>query len=110
MRLTEWSLSDAGDRIAEFLNDAGIYEDAVVRIAAVVREMGALTMKANARAVVCEYFVSIETPGTVRLIIRDTGRSQDVNGVAGSVAAASGCRYLNTLGCNRSEYRFEVAV
>ncbi len=110
VRLTEWSLSDAGDRIAEFLNDAGIYEDAVVRIAAVVREMGALTMKANARAVVCEYFVSIETPGTVRLIIRDTGRSQDVNGVAGSVAAASGCRYLNTLGCNRSEYRFEVAV
>ena len=94
VRLTEDALADARDRIGEFLNDRNVFEtgEPLVAIEAAGRE----TLAANARRVLCEYFVSVEDGETVRIVVRDNGRA----------FASSRGTYLNTLGCNRTEYRF----
>ena len=108
VRISDRTLADAGARIGEFLNGNGVYEAVVGRIADLVTESGRLTAKGRRRPVRAEYFVSLEKPGELRLVIRDNGRSDDVNVRLKTELGASGLRYLNTLGCNRSEYRFDI--
>ena len=94
--LTEDSLADAKDRIGEFLNGRNVFETGAALTA--VEAAGRATLAANARAVRSEYYVSAEEGGAVRLIVRDNGRA----------LASSAGKYLNTLGCNRTEYRFDI--
>lgn len=106
--VSERTLADAGARIGEFLNGHGVYEAVVGRISCLVMEAGRLTAKGLRRPVRAEYFVSLETPGEIRLVVRDNGPCDDVNVRVKTEIGASGLRYLNTLGCNRSEYRFDI--
>ena len=104
--LSEPSLTEAVERISGFLNDRGIFGPVVGKVAAVVAETGRLTAKAGRGRVRAEYFVDCAETGTVRLVVRDTGREADVRSAADSVREASESRYLSTLGCNRAEYVF----
>ena len=70
-------------------------------------DAGAATIGANRRRVVCEYFVSLEEKGVVRVVVRDNGRVADTE-VRPPEAAGVTCRRLNTIGCNRTEYRFDI--
>lgn len=94
VRLTEDALADAKARIGEFLNGHDVFEtgEALKTIETAGRE----TLAANARPVLCEYFVSVEDEKSVRVVVRDNGKALPSDGGA----------YLNTLGCNRTDYRF----
>ena len=105
VRLSENSIAAAAERVSEFLNDCGIYDETAGKVSALIAEMGRLTLKANTRAVKGEYFAAVEEKGGVRVIIRDNGRGLDVNGL---FEPPADCRYLNTLGCNRNEYRLGI--
>lgn len=109
VKLSAEAVDDSAVEIAEYLNGRGIYDAAVGRIADLVRENGLLSVSGAGRSAVSEYFVSTEDPACIRLVIRDTGRPQDVNLRSAAVSAATSFRYLNTLGCNRTEYRFDIA-
>ena len=107
MRLTERSLADAADRIAEYLNGRGVFGAVVGRVKSVLADAGTATIGANRRRVACEYFVSLEEKGVVRVIVRDDGRTAGAE-VRPSEVAGVTCRRLNTIGCNRTEYRFDI--
>ena len=92
VRLTERTLSEVKSRISKFLNGLGELNETEA-IAAVAAE-GAATLAANARPVLAEYYLTETDDGGVRLILRDNGKSRE----------SSGGKYLNTLGCNRTEY------
>ena len=96
VKLTAATLADAGRRIGEFLNSRGIRH--VGEVLSAVETAGQATLDANRRPVRTEYYVSAETPDSVRLIVRDDGKT---------LAGTTG-RYLNTLGCNRTELRFDI--
>ena len=57
----------------------------------------ALREDENGRKVLKEFFISFEE-GDVRIVVRDNGPARE---------SATG-RYLNTLGCNRTEYHFDI--
>lgn len=97
------SLSSACDRIAEFIRKGGVGDETVSRVTSTVEENGLAALKANGSRPPCvEYFVSLEESGGVRLIVRDDGVTMD-----SASASVSERRYLNTLNCNRTEYRFD---
>ena len=108
VRLTERSLSDASDRIAEYLNGNGVFGAVVGLVKSVIVDVGAATIRANRRNVLCEYFVSLGEMGVARVVVRDDGRAGSEEGRAGREVAGVTCRHLNTIGCNRTEYRFDV--
>ena len=96
VKLTPDALAAARARIGEFLNERDVFEtDGVL---AAVETAGRATIAANAHPVRAEYYVSAEEPGAVRLVLRDSGRP---------FASPVG-KYLNTLGCNRTECRFDI--
>ena len=107
VRLTERSLSAAADRIAEYLNGHGVFGAVVGRVKAVLADAGAATIGANRRRVACEYFVSLEEKGVARVVVRDSGRTAGEELRPPEVAGVA-CRRLNVLGCNRTEYRFDI--
>lgn len=107
VRLTERSLSAATDRIAECLNGHGVFGAVVGRVKSVLADVGAATIGANRRRVVCEYFVSLEEKGVVRVVVRDNGRMADAE-IRLSEIEGVACRHLNAIGCNRTEYRFDI--
>ena len=107
VRLTARSLSAAVDRIAECLNGRGVFGAVVGRVKSVLADAGTATIGANRRRVACEYFVSLEEKGVVRVIVRDDGRTAGAE-VRPSEVAGVTCRRLNTIGCNRTEYRFDI--
>ena len=94
--LTEDSLADAKDRIGEFLNDQDVFETGEMLLT--LETAGRATIAANAHPVRAEYYVSTEREGLVRMVVRDNGKP---------LASKDG-KYLNTLGCNRTEYRFDI--
>ena len=97
------SLSSACDRIEEFIRKGGVGDETVSRVTSTVEENGLAALKANGLRPPCvEYFVSLEESGGVRLIVRDDGVTMD-----SASASVSERRYLNTLNCNRTEYRFD---
>ena len=96
VKLTADALADAKGRIGEFLNGRGIYETG--EILAAVEASGGATVAANARPARAEYYVSAEREGVVRLVVRDSGKP---------LKSEDGT-YLNTLGCNRTEYLFDI--
>ena len=108
VRLRPDSVAAARDRIAEYLSGHGVADGVVRRVKAVVEETGLLSAARQAGATAA-YSVFIDRPGLVRVVMRDTGRAFDV---ASSATRTSGLaderRYLNTLGCNRSEYMFRT--
>ena len=107
VRLTERSLAAAADRIAAYLDGHGVFGAVVGRVKSVVADMGAATIGANRRRVACEYFVSLAEKGVARVVVRDDGRTTGAE-VRPPAAAGVTCRRLNTLGCNRTEYRFDM--
>ena len=107
VRLAERSLTVTADRIAEYLNGRGVFGAVVGRVKSTLADAGAATIGANRRRVVCEYFVSLEEKGVVRVVVRDNGRVADTE-VRPPEAAGVTCRRLNTIGCNRTEYRFDI--
>ena len=107
VRLSERSLPVAADRIAEYLNGRGVFGTVVGRVKSTLADAGAATIGANRRRVACDYFVSLEEKGVVRVVIRDNGRVADTE-VCPPEAAGVTCRRLNTIGCNRTEYRFDI--
>ena len=107
VRLTERSLSGATDRIAEYLNGCGVFGAVVGRVGAALTDIGTATIGANRRRVACEYFVSLEEKDVVRVVVRDNGRIADTEVRLPEVAGVA-CRRLNVLGCNRTEYRFDI--
>ena len=70
-------------------------------------DIGTATIGANRRRVACEYFVSLEEKGVARVVIRDNGRAANAE-IRPSEIAGVTCRRLNTIGCNRTEYRFDI--
>ena len=107
VRLTERSLFSATDRIAEYLNGRGIFGAVVGRVKSVLADAGAATIGANRRRVACEYFVSLEEKGVARVVVRDDGRMADGEVRLPEIGGVT-CRRLNTIGCNRTEYRFDI--
>ena len=107
VRLTERSLSAAADRIAEYLNGHGVFGAVVGRVKAVLADAGVATIGANRRRVTCEYYVSLEVRGVVRVVVRDDGRTTGAEIRPPEIAGVT-CRRLNTIGCNRTEYRFDI--
>ena len=107
VRLSERSLSVVADRIAEYLNGRGVVGAVVGRVRSVLADAGAVTIGANRRRVACEYFVSLEERDVVRVVVRDDGRAADTE-VRPPETAGVTCRCLNTIGCNRTEYRFDI--
>lgn len=103
--LTEAALGDAKARVATFLNDHELFETGP--LLEVIERSGRATILGNRRQVCCEYFVSVEDRDAVRLIVRDSGRPADVSRNLGAPAER---KYLNTLGCNRTEWRFSPAL
>ena len=95
IQLTDDSLSDAKGHIGEFLNGHNIFETREILDA--IERAGREILAANVPRVRCEYFVSVEK-GLVRMILRDNGKA---------VVSNHG-KYLNTLGCNRTEHRFDI--
>ena len=102
--LTAESLVAAGDRIAAFLNDSGIFGEAVGQVNSAVAAVGTGTVGRNRRRVACEYFVSLGKD-EVRLVVRDDGCAWDPHP---ALPPGTGFKYLNTLGCNRAEFRFRA--
>ena len=96
VRLTADTLADAKVRIGEFLNGHDVFETG--GMLATVEAAGRGTLAANARRVLCEYFVSVGDEGSVRIVVRDNGKP--LPSVQGT--------YLNTLGCNRTDYGFPL--
>ena len=96
VKLTADTLADAKDRIGEFLNGRVIYETG--GMLAAIESVGRATVAANARPVRAEYYVSTEREGVVRMIVRDNGKP----------LKSDDGTYLNTLGCNRTEYLFDI--
>ena len=96
VKLTADALADAKDRIGEFLNACDVFETDDVLTA--VESAGRATLASNARPVRTEYYVSAEGNGVVRMIVRDNGKA---------LVSPVGT-YLNTLGCNRTECRFDI--
>ena len=107
VRLTERSLSDATDRIAEYLNGNGVFGAVVGRVKSVLADAGVVTIGANRRRIACEYFVSLEEKDVARVVVRDDGRAADAEARPPEIAGVT-CRCLNTIGCNRTEYRFGI--
>ena len=96
VKLTADALADAKGRIGEFLNGRGICgTDGVL---AAIEADGQATVAANAHPVTAEYYVSAEKEGVVRIIVRDNGKA----------LKSDGGTYLNTIGCNRTEYLFDI--
>ena len=96
VKLTEDALADAKDKVGAFLNSCDISETGDVLTA--IESSGRATIATNAHSVRSEYFVSTAEDGVVRLILRDNGKP-----LANSLG-----KYLNTLGCNRTECRFDI--
>ena len=107
VRLTECSLSVAADRIAAYLEGHGVFGAAVARVKSALADAGAATIGANRRSVACEYFVSLAEKGVARVVVRDDGRTADAEIRPPEIAGVT-CRRLNTIGCNRTEYRFDI--
>lgn len=107
VRLTPKGVAAAQDRIERHLAKHGVSDAVARRVLLVVGETGTATARANrGNAPVAEYAVFLDRPGLVRLVTRDAGRTLDVNAETPRLAAVAERRYLNTLGCNRSEYVF----
>jgi len=70
--------------------------------------LAAIEHNGRAEKVVTEYAVFLDRAGFVRLVTRDTGKAFDVNVKVPHLSALAKSRYLNTLNCNRSEYRFKT--
>ena len=101
--LDRGSLSAAGVRIADFLLSGGVGGRIVDRVTGTVEKHGLAALEANGSRSPCvEYFVSIVNAGSVRLVVRDDGVAVDAPS-----GTSSGNRSLNTLNCNRTEYRFQ---
>ena len=96
VRLTADTLADAKVRIGEFLNGHDVFETG--GMLATIEAAGRETLAANARRVLCEYFVFVGDEGAVRIVVRDNGKP---------LPSAQGT-YLNTLGCNRTDYGFSL--
>ena len=94
-------------RIADCLNGRGVFGAVVGRVKSALADAGAATIAANRRRVVCEYFVSLEEKGVARVVVRDDGRIVGEE-VRPSEIGGVTCRRLNTIGCNRTEYRFDI--
>ena len=107
VRLTGRSLSVAADRIAEYLNGHGVFGTVIGRVKSVLVDAGAATIGANRRSVACEYFVSLGEKGVVRAVVRDDGRVADAEVRLPETEGVT-CRRLNIIGCNRTEYRFDI--
>ena len=107
VRLSERTLYAAADRIAEYLNGRGVFGSVIGRVKSALADVGAATIGANRRRVACEYFVSLEEKGVARVVVRDNGRVADTEACPSEIAGVT-CRRLNTIGCNRTEYRFDI--
>ncbi len=107
VRLTERTLAAAVDRIAACLNGHGVSSMVVGRVKSILAAAGEVTIRTNRMKVACECFVSVGETGMARVIVRDNGRLAGAETVAPEIAGVT-CRYLNTIGCNRAEYRFDT--
>ena len=107
VRLTERSLFVAVDRIAEYLNGHDVFGAVVGRVKSVLAEAGAATIGANRKRVACEYFVSLGEKDVARVVVRDDGRMADAKIRPPEIEGVT-CKRLNTIGCNRTEYRFDI--
>ena len=74
VRLTEDALEDAKDCIGEFLNEHDVFKTG--KTLTVIETVGRETLAANARRVLCEYFVSVEDESSVRIVVREKGTSE----------------------------------
>ena len=95
--LTNRAPSCVRARADAFLNRLGISWAGEI-LTAVDADLRA-TAAANRRPVRVECYVSAEEPDTVRMIVRDNGKT----------LASAGGNYLHTLGCNRTEYLLRKA-
>ena len=107
VRLTERSLFAAVDRIAEYLNGHDVFGVVVGRVKSVLADAGAATIGANRKRVACEYFVSLGEKGVARVVVRDDGRMANAKMRPPEIEGVT-CKRLNTIGCNRTEYRFDI--
>ena len=96
VRLTTASLASSVARIRTFLQERGIR--ATDDADATVEAIGRATIAANPHPVRMEYFVSAEKADAVRIVMRDNGKP----------LVSNRGKYLNTLGCNRTECRFDI--
>ena len=97
-----------GRRTADFLGRRGVSAAVAAAAADLVQAACEATSEANAaHRVTVEVFLSCEAD-SVRLVLRDDGRAQDVNAAIGAAERVASFRYLNTLGCNRTEYRLRA--
>lgn len=96
------SLSAAEGRIRAFLSGHGVGDAVTAQVLGEVEASGLVALEKNGPHPPCvEYLVSLAKSGSVRLIIRDDGVTVESPSVS-----VSDKRYLNTLNCNRTEYRF----
>ena len=102
LRMTPGAAESAAVRAADFLRRAGVPAAVAGRVAAVVGDSGRLAAARNEKPPLVEYFIAAEKDGA-RLVVRDDGRRAEP-----ACETDAGGRYLNTLGCNRVEYRFPI--
>ena len=109
---------DAGEK---FLREHGVGADVVSRIMLLIEECSMAVADASrpARSPLVEVSLVVDEKAAT-LVLRDTGVTRDVTDadaqvkslrdfvIAGMVSSYENCRYLNTIGCNRSVFSFRL--
>lgn len=86
------------ERVGTFVAGCGVSREVVAQVAERISAEEERARASLPSAVWVEAFVSVGASGDVRLVIRDTGLRP--------LSDAAATRVLNTLNCNRAEYRF----
>ena len=105
--LTPDAADSAAERIANYLSEHGVQEQIVKRVKFVVAETGAISA-AQQKTAIAAYTVFLDRPGSVRVVLRDTGVAFDATAHTPHLSSFAERRYLNTLNCNRSEHLFKT--